>query len=71
MKEHNLNVLFSTVFVSVAYVLIVSVAALYIYFANNPEALRIALWTFYAIAILGLSAFGALRSIVKNIRKIF
>jgi len=71
IREHATNWFMATLFVTVAFGIITAFGSIYIYFSTKPEAFRIFLWVFYGSAILGLSAFGLLRSFVKNIRKLF
>ena len=71
MKEHNIRWPLAAIFVTVAFGIITALGSIYIYFVTKPEAFRVSLWIVYGIAILGLSAFGVLRSFVNNIGKIF
>ena len=71
MRERKTNLAFGLLFVSVSYALVFALGYIYIKFADNPESFRISLWIFYGIAVLGLSAFGALRSFANVIRKLF
>lgn len=71
MRERKTNLVFGLLFVSVSYALVFALGYIYIKFADNPESFRISLWIFYGIAVLGLSAFGALRLFTNVIRKLF